>query len=170
MCGIAGLIHRGRSGDIGREMTAMLQAMKHRGPDSSGFALYGNPDADRFILRFKVAEQEDLAKGFHIQHEIRERKTLVDARLAECGASVGHEDHAADYAFRYDTSFRGQPSPPTGVAASGATLPLVLHLPEKGRSSVGYQTHRPPDEVLAWARTPIMQDRAKPWAAHSSPS
>ena len=38
MCGIAGFIHRGGSGDIGREMTAMLQSLKHRGPDSSGFA------------------------------------------------------------------------------------------------------------------------------------
>ena len=31
-------------GDIGSEMTRMLQSMKHRGPDSSGFALYGPPD------------------------------------------------------------------------------------------------------------------------------
>ncbi len=61
MCGIAGLIHRGRSGDIGREMTAMLQALKHRGPDSSGFALYGKADPDHHIRRFQVAEQEDLA-------------------------------------------------------------------------------------------------------------
>jgi methylamine---glutamate N-methyltransferase subunit A len=40
MCGIAGLIHRhGAQGDIGAELTKMLQAMKHRGPDSTGFAL-----------------------------------------------------------------------------------------------------------------------------------
>ena len=43
MCGIAGLIHRGKSSDVGAEMTAMLQSLKHRGPDSTGFALYGNP-------------------------------------------------------------------------------------------------------------------------------
>ena len=39
MCGIAGIIHRGGTADIGQEMTAMLQALKHRGPDSTGFAL-----------------------------------------------------------------------------------------------------------------------------------
>ena len=50
MCGIAGLIHRGRTGDIGREMTAMLQSMKHRGPDSTGYAVYGPPAADELIL------------------------------------------------------------------------------------------------------------------------
>ena len=40
MCGIAGLIHRGSTANIGHELTDMLQALKHRGPDSTGFALY----------------------------------------------------------------------------------------------------------------------------------
>ena len=44
MCGIAGLIHRGKSGNVGGEMTSMLQALKHRGPDSTGYALYGSKD------------------------------------------------------------------------------------------------------------------------------
>ena len=30
MCGIAGLIHRDGTGNIGAEMTAMLQSLKHR--------------------------------------------------------------------------------------------------------------------------------------------
>ena len=58
MCGIAGLIHKGETGQIGKEMTSMLQALKHRGPDSTGFALYGPPDADHHVMRFKVAEQD----------------------------------------------------------------------------------------------------------------
>ena len=147
MCGIAGLIHRGRSGDIGREMTAMLQAMKHRGPDSSGFALYGNPDADRFILRFKVAEQEDLAKGFHIQHEMRERKALVDARLAELGATVEHEDQATEYAFRYVMSFDGdlkhladylEDIDAVEILSIGHALELIKDLGDAGRVSNQY--------------------------------
>ena len=44
MCGIAGIIYRdGSEHAIGDEMTRMLQAMKHRGPDSTGYALYGSP-------------------------------------------------------------------------------------------------------------------------------
>ena len=66
MCGIAGLIHRGKTGDIGTEMTTMLQSLKHRGPDSTGFALYGQPKGNELVLRFKVAEQEDMTKGFDI--------------------------------------------------------------------------------------------------------
>ena len=41
MCGIAGIIYRNGDSDIGRDMTRMLQSMKHRGPDSTGYALYG---------------------------------------------------------------------------------------------------------------------------------
>ena len=41
MCGIAGLIHKGKTVNIGKELQDMLQALKHRGPDSTGFALYG---------------------------------------------------------------------------------------------------------------------------------
>ncbi len=61
MCGLAGIIHRGGAADIGSEMTSMLQAMKHRGPDSSGFAVYGVPRQGELVMRFKVAEQDDLA-------------------------------------------------------------------------------------------------------------
>ena len=61
MCGIAGLIHRGKSSDVGAELTSMLQALKHRGPDSTGFALYGNPTENEHVIRLKVAEQEDLS-------------------------------------------------------------------------------------------------------------
>ena len=35
MCGIAGLIHRGKSSNVGNELQHMLQALKHRGPDLS---------------------------------------------------------------------------------------------------------------------------------------
>ena len=101
MGGIAGLIHRGASADIGTELTAMLQSLKHRGPDSTGFALYGNPAGERYVMRFKVAEQEEARKGFDIQHKMRERKAAVDERLAELGAEILEEDTATDYAYRY---------------------------------------------------------------------
>ena len=107
MCGIAGLIHRGKAAAIGQEMTSMLQALKHRGPDSTGFALYGPPAANRYVMRFKVAEQEDLRKGFDIHHQIRKRKATVDERLAEFEAKVVEEDMATEYAYRYLFSYAG---------------------------------------------------------------
>ncbi len=147
MCGIAGLIHRGRSGDIGQEMTSMLQALKHRGPDSTGFALYGNPDPDRQVMRFKVAEQEDLAKGFRIHDQIRERKSMVDARLAELGATLEHEDQATEYAYRYIFKFDGdlkhladyiEDIEAVEILSLGHALELVKDLGDAGRVSNQY--------------------------------
>jgi hypothetical protein len=109
MCGIAGLIHRGRTGDIGEELTRMLQSLKHRGPDSTGYALYG-PDvgAGNYVMRFKVAEQEDLRHGFKIRELIKERRAEVDHRLTELGARVTEESEATDYAFKYVFAYDGE--------------------------------------------------------------
>jgi glutamate synthase domain-containing protein 1 len=56
VCGIAGIIYRNGDGQhrVGRDMTAMLQAMKHRGPDSTGYALY-RPNTDGYVMHVKRA-------------------------------------------------------------------------------------------------------------------
>ncbi len=107
MCGIAGLIHRGTTSDIGTEMTAMLQSLKHRGPDSTGFALYGNPEDNQHIMRFKVAEQEDMNKGFEIHDRVVERREIVDRRLEKLGAKIIAKDQATEYAHRYTFTYDG---------------------------------------------------------------
>ena len=107
MCGIAGLIHRGKSSDVGSEMTAMLQSLKHRGPDSTGFALYGNPTEGQYVMRFKVAEQEDMKRGFDIHQAVIERKAQVDSRLEEMGVNVIKKEQATEYSHRYTFSFEG---------------------------------------------------------------
>ena len=107
MCGIAGLIHRGKSSNIGEQLTSMLQSLKHRGPDSTGFALYGEAMANKYVMRYKVAEQEESKKGFDIQHQMKERKQAVDSRLAEMGAKLDAEEQVTDYAYRCVFSFDG---------------------------------------------------------------
>jgi glutamate synthase domain-containing protein 1 len=108
MCGIAGLIWKGGvTSDIGSEMTQMLQALKHRGPDSTGFALYGKPEEGVQVLRFKVAEQEEMSSGFDIHRQVIERKAAVDTRLEELGAEIVSREDATEYAFRYHFKFSG---------------------------------------------------------------
>ncbi|TXH34622.1 MAG: glutamine amidotransferase [Rhodospirillaceae bacterium] len=107
MCGIAGLIHRGKTGNIGKEMTSMLQSLKHRGPDSTGFALYGSPKGNTLVMRFKVAEQDEMKTGFHIHDQVKERRKEVDRRLKELGATIVSEDEATEYAFRYTIDYGG---------------------------------------------------------------
>lgn len=107
MCGIAGLIHRGQHADVGSEMTAMLQSLKHRGPDSTGFALYGVPAEGQYVMRFKVAEQEDMKHGFDIHQAVVERRDKVNDRLGKLGAKIVDEETSTEYAHRYTFSFDG---------------------------------------------------------------
>ncbi len=107
MCGIAGIIHRKGASNIGLEMTNMLQALKHRGPDSTGFAIYGKPEAGEYVLRFKVAEQEELEQGHHIHAVIAERRAQVDALMAEMGVEVAELEEATEYAYRYQIRYDG---------------------------------------------------------------
>ena len=57
MCGIAGIIYKNGNGAhrIGRDITSMLQSMKHRGPDSTGYALYHTPSHE-LTVRVKLAD------------------------------------------------------------------------------------------------------------------
>ena len=105
MCGISGLIHRDGSADIGSEMTRMLQSLRHRGPDSTGYALYGEGNSDVHIMRVKYAEQADMSGGFDIHRQIEERKTKLQERLKEKGAELLKIDEATEYACRLTFKF-----------------------------------------------------------------
>lgn len=108
MCGIAGLIHRGKPAAIGQEMTAMLKSLAHRGPDSTGFALYGTPHGKEMVMRLKLAEQEEARKSFDIQSRLPLRKQEVDKRIASLGGEIIESAPVTDYAFRYRLKFGGE--------------------------------------------------------------
>ena len=107
MCGIAGIIHRGKSSNVGSEMTSMLVALKHRGPDSSGFAVYGEPKSGEFLMRIKVAEQEDMDKGRSATTLIRDRICQIDEILTEHNVEVKEKENITAYALRYVISHNG---------------------------------------------------------------
>lgn len=107
MCGIAGLIHRDGATGVGKEMTAMLQSLRHRGPDSTGFAIYGVSAPDYYVMRLKLAEQEDLGRDPRVREKIKARKAEVDARLEELGAVTVKAAEVTPYAFRYQLRYAG---------------------------------------------------------------
>ena len=107
MCGIAGLIHKGKTSNIGSEMTSMLQALKHRGPDSTGFAVYGEPSLGEYIMRVKVAEKEDIEKGHGILDKIDDRIKELEKRLSDHKAKVKEKKKVTEYALRYIISHDG---------------------------------------------------------------
>jgi len=84
MCGIAGIISRNGERQIGSEMTRMLQSMKHRGPDSTGYALYGAPTAD-WVMRVKLADA-NTERDFDFDERLARNRDQVQRRLHAMGA------------------------------------------------------------------------------------
>jgi len=107
MCGIAGLIHKDKSVNIGTELQSMLQALKHRGPDSTGYALYGDTDGQNFIMRFIVGE--NVGEGSNAVNEetsvYDKRKKIVDKNLSDLGATIVKEERLTPYSFRYEIKY-----------------------------------------------------------------
>ncbi len=104
MCGIAGVIHRNGNSKIGEEMSSMLQAMKHRGPDSTGFALYcerDKKDSEQYVMRMKVAESHEAINGYDIHAKMEERIKSVQNRLKELKVKVIEVEKITEYALRY---------------------------------------------------------------------
>jgi methylamine---glutamate N-methyltransferase subunit A len=107
MCGIAGIIYRDGGGErqVGRDMTAMLQAMKHRGPDSTGYALY-RPAADGYVMHVKLAE----ANGNHefdFAQRLRRQRADIENRLRAFGATINEIDAGAEHAMTVSFGFDG---------------------------------------------------------------
>ena len=105
MCGIAGIIYRDGSRDIGREMTAMLQSMKHRGPDSTGYALFG-PTSKTVVMRYKLADAND-ARDYEFAERLERNRAEVESRLGQLGARVIEVEEETDYALRATLEYDG---------------------------------------------------------------
>ncbi len=149
MCGIAGLIHKNKTVNIGQELQDMLQALKHRGPDSTGFALYGEGHDDNFIMRFKVGE--NVKEGSSAVNEGSEiydsRKAQVDKYLIELGAEVVSEEQITPYSFKYvlkydedlmEFSKKIESVEMTEILSIGKSLELVKDIGDAGVVSKQY--------------------------------
>jgi methylamine---glutamate N-methyltransferase subunit A len=107
MCGIAGIIYRDGGGErqVGRDMTAMLQAMKHRGPDSTGYALY-RPAADGYVMHVKLAESNG-HQDFDFAQRLRRQRADIEGRMRSMGARVGDVKKTTDHAMTVSFAFDG---------------------------------------------------------------
>jgi len=136
MCGIAGLIHKGKTVDIGKELRDMLQALKHRGPDSTGYALYGEGESDNYIMRFKVGENvKEGSKAINEDKSVYDaRRKQVDQHIRDLGANILQDQQLTPYSFRYvikydkdlmEFSKRIESVEMTEILSLGKTLELV---------------------------------------------
>jgi glutamate synthase domain-containing protein 1 len=137
MCGIAGIIYRdGATHPIGDEMTRMLQSMKHRGPDSTGYALYGTPTKGNLVMRYKLADA-NTPRDFEFEARLRRHRFEVESRLAALGATIHEVDEETNYAFRVSFDYSGdlklladlvEDIPDAEVLSLGTSLEIVKDL------------------------------------------
>jgi glutamate synthase domain-containing protein 1 len=102
MCAIAGiLIKNGKRGipnmTTGQALTAMLDATLHRGPDSTGWALYHEPQDGRLRMRFFLTGKRSLeAQTAHIRRQLAAQQVeVLTAKTIGC-------TYAVTVAFRGD--------------------------------------------------------------------
>jgi glutamate synthase domain-containing protein 1 len=139
MCGIAGIIYRdGSTHPIGDEMTRMLQSMKHRGPDSTGYALYGNGGGENgnLVMRYKLADA-NTPRDFDFEERLRRHRAIVESRLAQLGARIDEVEEETPYAFRVTFGYDGdlkyladfvEDIPEAEVLSLGRALEIVKDL------------------------------------------
>jgi methylamine---glutamate N-methyltransferase subunit A len=94
---------------VGREMTRMLQSMKHRGPDSAGYALYGEP-SDLLVMRFKLADPNETG-DFDFSERLERSRREVEVRLGKIGATVDRVQGESAYAYRATFRYEGELKP-----------------------------------------------------------
>ena len=79
MCGIAGFFYKDKasSGALGETLVDMCQEMYRRGTDSVGFALYGTPREDGYVMRIQL---EDGAAARGDEAVVAAARELVEVR------------------------------------------------------------------------------------------
>src|SRR5918911_2734069 len=136
MCGIAGIIYRDGSHEIGHDMTRMLQSMKHRGPDSTGYALYGPPQDGLVVMRYTLADA-NTPRDFEFDERLQRHQRQVLQRLKTAGAEIRDVEAETEYAHRVTFSFAGdlkdltdriEDIPDAEVLSLGRSLEIVKDL------------------------------------------
>jgi glutamate synthase domain-containing protein 1 len=150
MCGIAGIIYRNGHANgghrIGRDMTRMLQSMKHRGPDSTGYALYREPTRE-LVLRVKLADAADL-NTLDGAEDVRRRRREAEARIRAAGAQILNVEEINPYTFAATLDYHGdlkhladyvESTPRAEVLSLGHALEIVKDLGDATTVSSAYQ-------------------------------
>jgi len=149
MCGIAGIIYRESGGEhkVGRDMTSMLQAMKHRGPDSTGYALY-RPESEGYVMHVKLSE-EDGHHDFDLAERLNRQRADIERRMKSSGASISSIDattsqHAMTVSFGFDGDLKEladyvEDVRDTEVLSLGRSLEIIKDLGDANTVAADYK-------------------------------
>ena len=151
MCGIAGIIYRDGTHEVGRSMTRMLQSMKHRGPDSTGYALY-RPFDHQLVMRYKLADA-NTPRDFEFsdrldRHQAPAAEVDLTVEIPRLEATMVMTRSAGPVAQRVEPRQRDTRTP---WLAAGATLVLIALTASAG--ALHLRTRRAADSSLSAAMT-----------------
>jgi methylamine---glutamate N-methyltransferase subunit A len=116
-------------------MTAMLQAMKHRGPDSTGYALY-RPASEGYVMHVKLAESNG-HQDFDFAQRLTRQRSDVENRMRSMGAQIDDikktTEHAMTVTFGFDGDLKQladyvEDARGTEVLSLGRALEIVKDL------------------------------------------
>ena len=147
MFGIAGIIYKNGNGAhrIGRDLTSMLQSMKHRGPDSTGYALYHQPSHE-LTVRIKLADATN--RDLEFADDVRRRRHETEGRLKAAGATVKSTEEINDYTYSATLDYHGELKhladyvesvPHTEVLSLGHSLEIIKDLGDARGVAEAYQ-------------------------------
>jgi glutamate synthase domain-containing protein 1 len=148
MCGIAGIIYKNGNGAhrIGRDLTSMLQSMKHRGPDSTGYALYHAPSHE-LTVRIKLADTTS-PRDLEFADDVGRRRRETEALLKAAGATVKATEEVNEYTYSATIDFHGdlkqladyvESVPQAEVLSLGHSLEIIKDLGDARGVSAAYQ-------------------------------
>jgi glutamate synthase domain-containing protein 1 len=149
MCGIAGIIYREGGGQhkVGRDMTSMLQAMKHRGPDSTGYALY-RPESEGYVMHVKLSE-ENGHHDFDLAERLNRQRADIEGRMKASGAAISSIDattsqHAMTVSFGFDGDLKEladyvEDVRDTEVLSLGRSLEIIKDLGDANTVAADYK-------------------------------
>jgi glutamate synthase domain-containing protein 1 len=139
MCGIAGILFKSDrdSFETGKALISMLDGCQHRGPDSTGFALYGHSTERQLRLRFLIGERDDKAeiitriKGMLAKHGA----TIVEDQIIASNYRVTVEFDGDLQKFAYDMEHVAR------VVSIGSSLEIIKDVGGAHEVDERYQVH-----------------------------
>jgi glutamate synthase domain-containing protein 1 len=121
--------------------------MKHRGPDSTGYALYHPPQDGLLVMRYTLADATT-PRDLEFEERLRRHRAEVERRLVDLGARLHEVEQETEYAYRATLEYKGdlklladiiEDIPDAEVLSLGRSLEIVKDLGDA--ESVSQQYH-----------------------------
>jgi hypothetical protein len=121
--------------------------MKHRGPDSTGYALY-RPESEGYVMHVKLSE-ENGHHDFDLAERLNRQRAAIEGRMKASGAAISAIDattsqHAMTVSFGFDGDLKEladyvEDVRDTEVLSLGRSLEIIKDLGDANKVAADYK-------------------------------